>query len=483
MVEPPKKMMCSKKDVRSQALAMPSHIRHAIFDQIKQPVVFTGYILNEDHSNNHWECMKWKEEDWEKLFGQEKLTLRVNKVVDCERLSAPQWEGNCMKALMTYSEIREWAKNQDGKTLNKCKTTCGKEIHSQDNWIYFDYYYMKDLINMEKIDKAIEWSKFGFPERGAKDSTIWLGTCGANTPCHIDTYGCNLVAQIKGRKRWTLFPKEQSTFLYSTRVPYEESSIYSEVGFPSPNISSHPNLMQSTPYVVTLEPGDVLFVPQHWWHFVEHLDFSISINTWLELPQDEIERTKEAIVMYQIGSLCQGIDDPLVLRSVVNPNMLNLLELSSEQLLKAVSDQILSERRERILCDENVDSQLSDNDYDKSDFIRELIMKYGNLRIEELMKKWFVDNNIQNVEKMTYLDYSYITNRPVSKSKSEKNQSSSLKSKCSTFEINQNENIKSDESTLNAEINKFKILVNSFCDDRVLEVLKNVLTEKLQQSF
>jgi len=479
MVEPPKKMICSEQVSKSQGKAVPTHIRQAIFDQLKEPFVFKGYILNDIYSNNQWECMNWKEEDWERLFGKEKLTLRVNKRVNCERLSAPQWEGNCMKASMTYSEMREWAKEKDGISIHKDKTACGEEIDNQNYWIYFDYYYMKDFINMKEIDKAIDWSKFGFPERGAKESTIWLGTCGANTPCHIDTYGCNLVAQIKGRKRWTMFPKQQGNFLYSTRVPYEESSIYSEVGFPSPNISIHPNLMQSTPYVVTLEPGDVLFVPQHWWHFVEHLDFAISINTWIELPQDDLERTKEAIVMYQVGSLCQGIDDPLVLRSVVNPNMLDLLEISSGQLLKALYDRVLLERREKKTRDENLTNQSCDNDCSNSDFLRDLNVKYGNLKIEELLEIWFIENNVQRIDKMSYVDYSYIIDRPCTENKSHKDQNSLVESTSSVSKIIQNEYIDSDESSLNAEIKKFKLLVNSFCDERVLEVMKNVIAEKL----
>ena len=43
------------------------------------------------------------------------------------------------------------------------------------------------------------WKHFGFPERGGSDSTIWIGNDGAHTPCHLDTYGCNLVAQVYGR--------------------------------------------------------------------------------------------------------------------------------------------------------------------------------------------------------------------------------------------------------------------------------------------
>jgi ribosomal protein L16 Arg81 hydroxylase len=36
--------------------------------------------------------------------------------------------------------------------------------------------------------------------------------------------------------------------------------------------------------IVTLNPGDVLFVPNGWWHYVETLSsVAISINTWVPL--------------------------------------------------------------------------------------------------------------------------------------------------------------------------------------------------------
>ena len=71
-------------------------------------------------------------------------------------------------------------------------------------WAYADYKYMVELFSDEdqasKIDEfCIDWSEFGFDKRNAKDSTLWIGTQGAYTPCHFDTYGYNLVAQIYGR--------------------------------------------------------------------------------------------------------------------------------------------------------------------------------------------------------------------------------------------------------------------------------------------
>lgn len=43
------------------------------------------------------------------------------------------------------------------------------------------------------------------------------------------------------------------------------------------------HIQDSTPYIVTLNPGDILFVPHKWWHYVEHLSTSLSLNTWIPL--------------------------------------------------------------------------------------------------------------------------------------------------------------------------------------------------------
>lgn len=45
------------------------------------------------------------------------------------------------------------------------------------------------------------------------------------------------VAQLHGRKKWLLFSPEDTTRLYPTRVPYEESSVFSRVDPRAPNTS------------------------------------------------------------------------------------------------------------------------------------------------------------------------------------------------------------------------------------------------------
>ena len=78
------------------------------------------------------------------------------------------------------------------------------------------------------ILKDVNWGNFGYPERNGFQSTFWFGSMGSFTPCHQDVYGTNLVAQILGIKEWLLFPPIFSKILQPTRIPYEESTIFSK---------------------------------------------------------------------------------------------------------------------------------------------------------------------------------------------------------------------------------------------------------------
>lgn len=93
--------------------------------------------------------------------------------------------------------------------------------------------------------------------------------------------------------RWVLFPPTDD--LGPTRLPYEESSVFSSFDFISP---SSDRLCNTHPHVIILEPGDVLFVPPKWWHFVQSIsdDFTISVNTWIDTPGPDREaKTMEAL--------------------------------------------------------------------------------------------------------------------------------------------------------------------------------------------
>ncbi len=91
-------------------------------------------------------------------------------------------------------------------------------------------------------------------------------------------------------------PNVGEKYLNPSRVPFEESSVYSRLKV-SPFrgddlrvlLKSHVHYKRMVedgvnPWVVVLEPGDALYVPRHWWHFVASIseDITVTLNTWIE---------------------------------------------------------------------------------------------------------------------------------------------------------------------------------------------------------
>ncbi|XP_040214223.1 HSPB1-associated protein 1 [Rana temporaria] len=241
------------------------------------------------HMARDWPASRWDVTRLSDLLQDKSLRFRIGKRgLDPE----PQFETECDYIDGTVGQFRSWI---GGDSSERCGAFGG--FDRAEFWAYADYKYLAVLFeDRPEILQDVLWKDFGFPGRGGRESTLWVGSRGANTPCHIDSYGCNLVLQVEGRKRWHLFPPEDSDHLYPTRIPYEESSIFSRVNVVNPNLSRYPSFCNAHPHVVTLHPGQVLFVPRHWWHYVESIDdVTVSVNSWIELDSDDASRVEEAI--------------------------------------------------------------------------------------------------------------------------------------------------------------------------------------------
>lgn len=95
--------------------------------------------------------------------------------------------------------------------------------------------------------------------------------------------------------------------MYPTRIPFEESTVYSQINIQNPDLTKFPKFQNAEPFVIDLVPGDVLYVPHNWWHYVESLNDSISINTWVEIKnEDDAARLEEIVSKTLIQSLMES---------------------------------------------------------------------------------------------------------------------------------------------------------------------------------
>ncbi|XP_051760890.1 HSPB1-associated protein 1 homolog isoform X3 [Ctenopharyngodon idella] len=248
---------------------------------LQKPAVFLNMTKD-------WPALHWTVEHLSTCL-TERVRFRIGKRNED---MAPLFETECSYIEATVKEFLSW-------TLNEGESLVGpfSDYHYKEFWAYADYKYIAQLFqDKPAIFQDVVWSDFGFPGRDGRDSTLWIGTQGANTPCHLDSYGCNLVFQIQGRKRWHLFPPDDTPCLYPTRIPYEESSVFSQVSVVHPDLKKFPAFRKARVHTVTLQPGQVLFVPRHWWHYVESVDpVTVSVNSWIEMDMDDEARVGEAL--------------------------------------------------------------------------------------------------------------------------------------------------------------------------------------------
>ncbi|GAB1600352.1 hypothetical protein Ahia01_000313000 [Argonauta hians] len=263
---------------------------------VNQPLVF-------DHMISHWPASSWTPRHMARLLNGKTVKCRLGCLPCFQECSEIQWEKHSLYHTASMDDLVDWAYGERAALdLPNPVSQCT----SDQLWAYIDYKYVKDIFHEQPdVFKAFDWSHFGVGNRDGYHSTLWMGTRGAHTCCHYDTYGFNLVAQLHGRKRWVLFPPEDTNNLYPTRIPYEESSVFSEVNIKVPDVAKYPKFKDCHAYVVTLNAGQVLYVPRHWWHFVECLEMSISANTWVEMPNDDESRVEEAITRLIISKWSQ----------------------------------------------------------------------------------------------------------------------------------------------------------------------------------
>ena len=163
------------------------------------------------------------------------------------------------------------------------------------------------------------------------------------TPCHNDLSGdCNLFFQIEGRKKWTLIDPNFTLMIYPVIPPepsYGESLIDQYDMKPDPRA----RLFQYCPHQeVTLEPGDVLFIPPYYWHSVRNVESrTLAVATRWGNPLNNSDEWLETLSEDQIHLNTQKIksQQPTDSESLMKEMTMNF-ERSSHQSSRADLDQI-----------------------------------------------------------------------------------------------------------------------------------------------
>jgi ribosomal protein L16 Arg81 hydroxylase len=120
-------------------------------------------------------------------------------------------------------------------------------------------------------------------------------SAGTVTRCHFDSYD-NLLTQVWGYKYVRLYAPKCTPHLYPIAASLDSAGApgsrggdattsqgnISSVDVEAPDLRKHPLYAAvSAQYVDTvLGPGDALYIPAGWWHYVRAVTPSFTVNFW-----------------------------------------------------------------------------------------------------------------------------------------------------------------------------------------------------------
>lgn len=111
---------------------------------------------------------------------------------------------------------------------------------------------------------------------------LWVGNEGV-VDTHYDGTD-NIACVLAGRRRFVLFPPDQTSNLYPGPLEFTPAGVpVSLVNLRKPDFNRYPRFRNAlkNAYCVELGPGDALFIPMLWWHYVESLDkVNALMNYW-----------------------------------------------------------------------------------------------------------------------------------------------------------------------------------------------------------
>ncbi len=129
---------------------------------------------------------------------------------------------------------------------------------------------------------------FKYPDLGLKLMKglpmLFFGGKNSHTFMHYDIDLANIFHfHFEGKKQCILFDQEQSKYLYKiphSLIPRED------IDFSNPDFEKWPALKHARGYIAELNHGDVLYMPEGYWHYMKYITpgFSMSLRAIARNP-------------------------------------------------------------------------------------------------------------------------------------------------------------------------------------------------------
>lgn len=146
----------------------------------------------------------------------------------------------------------------------------------------FLYNLMKDVPAMKS---DMKWPDLGI--RLIKSlPLVFFGGENAKVFMHYDIDFPNIFhIHFQGRKQCVLVDPKETKYMY--RLPYSWIC-HEDIDFENPDFERFPALNRVNPYITHLEHGEMLYMPEGWWHYMKYETpgFSLSLRSLAGRPRN-----------------------------------------------------------------------------------------------------------------------------------------------------------------------------------------------------
>lgn len=136
---------------------------------------------------------------------------------------------------------------------------------------------------------------------------LFFGGEDSYTFMHYDIDLANIFHfHFEGKKQCILFSQEQNGFLY--KVPHS-LIVREDIDFADPDLEKWPALRYAQGHIADLRHGDVLYIPEGYWHYMRYLTpgFSMSLRAMARRPRNLGKALYNLLIMRHFDALMRKV--------------------------------------------------------------------------------------------------------------------------------------------------------------------------------
>lgn len=161
------------------------------------------------------------------------------------------------------------------------------------NYRIFLYNLMKEVPSLQE---DFEWPQIGL--RLVKQlPMLFFGGENSRVFMHFDIDYSNILHfHFHGKKQCIILPPDQSKYMY--KIPHSLIS-REDIDFDNPDYDKWPALKHAKGYIANLEHGEMLYMPEGYWHYMKYLSpgFSMSLRAFPRQPMNLAKAAYNVLIM------------------------------------------------------------------------------------------------------------------------------------------------------------------------------------------